>query len=207
MNLLNFKAALLPFVAVLVLVPALPATAIAEDPDRVRMLNENNITQFLKTMQDIGTGRNIDMSGGDIHDYLDDHLADKAHFESTMSFEIPGMPREESNVKMDKTEYMNAFINGMGGMDAYETELEIKEMDIGNSGRIAELKTLSTESGKLEWGKEDNGEPRMVPVIGESECEQKIAISLANVIQLARAVCRTHIRFDPFAGKELDDPF
>lgn len=207
MNFLNFRAASLPFFVALILAPALPDAALAAGPERVRMLNENNITQFLKAMQDIGTGRNIDMNESDIYDYLDDHIADKAHFESTMSFEIPGMPREESNVKMDKTEYMNAFINGMGGMEAYDTELEIKEMDIGNAGRIADLKTFSTESGNLEWGKQDNGEPRMVPVIGESECTQKIAISLSNVIQLARAVCRTHIRFDPFAGKELDDPF
>jgi len=201
----HFRTAVLPFLAALFLLPC-PA-AMAEGPERVRSLNENNITTFLEDMKALGRGQSMDMSGGDIYDYLDDHIADKAYFESTMSFEIPGMPREENNVKMTKTEYMTAFMSGIDGMESYETKLEIQEMEIGNSGRTAELKTLSTETGKLEWGEEENGEPRIVPVIGESECEQKIAISLSNVIQMAKAVCKTHIRFDPFAGKELDDPF
>lgn len=193
--------------ATILLSTALAPFAHADHEDRVRRLTERNIETFITTIQDISTGKNEEMTPDDIQEFLDHHIADKAHYQSSMTFEIPGMPAEKSDVTMSKEQYINALLEGLPTMQSYDTDIEINTLDITSSGRVADLTTTTTENGQLPWGENEDGEPRLVPVKGVSECEQKIVISLSNQMQMAKAICTTVIRLDPFAGEEFGEPF
>ncbi len=205
LNLFTIKAKPLYLTAAALCLLALPAHA--DKDGRTRSLSKSNVQDFLETMREIGTGENIDMEDADVREYLDKHIADKAHYESAITYEIPGMPRQETQASLTKEQYIETLLNDLPNMQSYEAEVSINDIKITSSGRIADLKTVITESGTLPWGENEDGSPRLIPVKGTSQCDQKVVISLSNYIQMAKAVCTTLIRFDPFAGKELGDPF
>lgn len=196
------------FIACFLCASSYCTTARASDNDepRIRALTTENIKAFLNILQEIGQGQDnlpYDMSA---ETYLQRHLADNAYYESAMVFNIPGMPPEKTTMKMDKLQYIHSLQKGLSIMHAHETTMKIDKIDIARNKRQATLETTITEKGEIPWG-EKNGAPRMVNVIGISECEQNIVIPPINRIQLAKAVCSTKIKLDPFAGKKLDDPF
>ena len=183
----------------------IPASYAAKE-GRTRSLTNDNVQEFLEEMRAIGTNINKDMEESEIREYLGRHIADKAHYESAITFDIPGMPRQETQAALSKEQYIETLLNDLPTMQAYETDIKIDEINIEKSGRVANLVTVITETGNLPWGENDDGTTRLIPVKGTSKCDQKIVISLSNYMQMAKAVCKTLIKFDPFAGKELGEP-
>ena len=177
----------------------------AAESERTHRLSEDNVRQFLETMRAIGTGQEQDMTPDEMEQYLERHIAEKAYYESAMTFEIPGMQRQETKASLTKQQYIETLFNDLPVMQAYDTEIEIKDINFSRSNRVAEIITVIKEHGNIPWGEHDDGSQRRVPVKGTSKCEQKIVISLDNYIQMAKAVCNTLIKLDPFAGKELGE--
>lgn len=191
--------------AALILALAVPVASHAADGERTHRLSEQNVRQFLETMRAIGTGQEQQMTPDEMQGYLEHHIAEKAHYESTLTFEIPGMQRQETKATLTKQQYIETLFNDLQVMKAYNTEIDIKEIDFSRSNRVAELVTVIKEHGNIPWGEHTDGSERRVPVKGTSKCQQKIVISLDNYIQMAKAVCKTLIKLDPFAGKELGE--
>lgn len=182
------------------------SSALAAKDERVHRLSEGAIKEFLETMRAIGAAQEQQMTPDEAKNYLQKHIAEKAYYESDITFDIPGMPRQKTNATLDKQQYIETLFNDLPVMQAYSTEIEIDNIDFSNSNRVADLTTIIKEHGKIPWGELDDGSERMVPVKGTSKCSQKIVISLDNYIQMAKAVCKTLIKLDPFAGKELGEP-
>jgi hypothetical protein len=226
------KAALSALAAALVLI-AVPAAAPAGDltyqhvpgkkrapggnsgaapPDFVTRLDRENVTAFINDVQRVVKTGSATMSAQDMADYFNNHIAEKAVFASTMKYEMPGYPAQESALQIGKVEYINGVLGGTGLMKSYEHAVEIKDVEIGNGGRSAKVKTVISEKGEMPWPRDgkpaaEGAAPDLVPmpVSGTSTCEQTIIISLNNFVQMQRADCYTVLSFDPFESQELGD--
>ncbi|MBU0800518.1 MAG: hypothetical protein KKA05_05880 [Alphaproteobacteria bacterium] len=190
-----------------------PGTTTREDAPKsdnvmVTKLDKNNITAFIQEVQHIVMNGSATMTQPEIADYFKKHIAEKAMFDSTMKYEMPGYPAQENAMQIGKTEYIDGILNGASMMKSYEHSVEIKKIEIGKGGRSAHVTTVTREKGEMPWPKQGEGEdgpPELVPmpVSGTSTCEQTIIISLTNYIQMQRAECYTALSFDPFENEEL----
>lgn len=172
--------------------------------DFINTLNENNIRDFLEEVREISTGQRPDMLDDDVANYFDNHMADSGKFESTMRYDIPGYPTQEITMKLDKKKYINSVVNGRHMMEDYNTSVEIRTLDITRGGKQAKLVTVTKEKGRMPVPQKD-GQEEIVPVTGESKCEQILIVSTNNFIQMKSADCATVIKFDPFGGKPLGE--
>ena len=179
-------------------------TGLAQTGDFVTHLTEDNIALFLEETKAVSLGKRDDMLPEDIGTYLDRHLAPKGSFHSKTKFEIPGYPEQETEMKLDRDEYISQVLEGQNLIADYETTIEIKKIKIENGGRSATVTTVSTDHGKMPWP-DGQGEEKMVPIKGSSECEQRLIVSLKNYIQMADASCKTVISFLPFGDKPLGE--
>jgi hypothetical protein len=180
--------------------------------DFISRLDENNIAAFINDVERVVKTGAATMSAQDMADYFNNHIAEKAVFASTMKYEMPGYPAQESVMQIGKVEYINGIIGGAGLMKSYEHSVEIKDVEIGNGGRSAKVTTVISEKGEMPWPRDgkpaaDSAAPDLVPmpVSGTSTCEQTIVISLNNFVQMQRADCYTVLSFDPFEKQELGD--
>ena len=171
--------------------------------DWVERLNQQNIQTFLNEVKDFTTGQHDDMLPMDITNYFDNHIADNGRFKGIIKYDLPGFPSKDVKVDMGKAEYIGGILNGQYMVDGYETQVEITELKITKGGKAAELKTVTTERGKIALVKAKNMPPEIIPIQGESTCSQKLIVSKNHFIQLSYADCNTHIRFDPFDGSTL----
>lgn len=178
--------------------------AMAQGGDFVTQLTEDNIALFLDETKTVSLGKREDMMPEDIESYLNRHLAPKGNFRSKTKFEIPGYPVQETEMKLNRDEYIAKVLEGQGLIAEYETTIEIKKVKIENGGRSATVTTASTEHGKMPWP-DGQGEEKIVPIKGHSECEQRLIVSLSNYIQMADANCATVISFLPFGDKPLGE--
>lgn len=174
----------------------------------VTKLTEANVKGFIGDVQRIVMTGSQSMTAQDVADWFNNHIADKATFESTMKYEMPGYPAQESAMQLGKTEYINGVLS-RGAMSDYKQTIDIVEIKIGSGGRVAHVKTKITETGMMPWPKDEPspdgviGETEPMPVTGTANCEQTIGISLNNFIQMQKAECYTVMSFDPFKKEEL----
>ena len=177
---------------------AAPARAETENQEAfVRVLTEDNIRAFLEEARAISTSRMLDMGEDEIAAYLDRHLSGKGSFRSTTTYEIPGYPLQEVPMEYAKDEFIASVVEGQGLMEDYETALDISSIKIAGNGQSASLRAVISENGRIPWP-DGKGGTEMVTVKGLSECDQKVAISLTNYIQLVDTDCKTVITFAPF---------
>lgn len=170
--------------------------------DFINTLDQRNIKTFLEEVREISTGQRPDMLDDDVANYFDNHLADNGHFKSKMKYDIPGYPAQEVAMELDKQKYINSVVNGRHMMQDYQTSVEVRSLDINAGGKRAELVTVTKETGRMPVPQE-NGPEEIVPIEGESKCNQVLTVSTNNFIQMKQAECSTVIRFDPFGGKPL----
>lgn len=180
----------------------------AQQPAMVSRLDRRNVTAFINDVQRVVKEDSKTMTAQDIADYFNNHIADTARFDSTMKYEMPGYPAQESTMSIGKEEYINGVIGGAGLVQSYDHKVEIKDVQISNGGRTAKVKTVINERGEMPWPGEigpDGRAAQMVamPVRGQSLCEQTIGISLSSFIQMQKAECYTALSFDPFENTEL----
>jgi len=177
----------------------------ARPDDYVTSLNEDNIRGFLKEVGDISTGQRADMLNDDVIDYFNNHMADRGKFKSTMRYEIPGFPTHDTEMKLDKEQYINTIVNGRHMMEDYQSTIDIQDLKISGNGKSATFTSVITEKGKMPFPKDPKkpNDVDIVPIEGKSKCDQRVIISYNNFIQMAGAACQTIISFDPFGGKPL----
>lgn len=201
---MRFLAVLPAFLCGLALLA--PGTGTADErADYVTALNESNIDHFLKEVRDISTGQRPDLSDEDVADYLNNHVADKSLFSSTIHYEIPGFPNQDSTMELNKEDYIGSIIQGRFLLEDYHATIEVRNLKIGHGGKNASFTSVTKERGKMPWIKDPDhkNDIEMIPIQGESTCEQKLAVSFNHFIQMVRAECTSSISFDPFAGKPL----
>lgn len=174
------------------------------DDDFVMSLDQQRIQAFLEETNRVSLGQRDDMTPEDIAAYLNRHLMEKGKFNSQTTFEIPGYPPQQADMKLDKQGYIDNVMQGQGVIANYTTAIEIKDIKITGLGKAATIRTVSTDSGEMPWP-DEKGERKPVPINGVSECEQKLIISVSNYIQMAGAECTTKITFKPFGDKKLGE--
>jgi len=192
----------------LILLLGLSSPAPAQnDPrkDFVITLNEMNIKEFLQEVSAISTGQRPDMMDEDVADYFTNHIAEKGTFKSIIRFQIPGFPTQDGEMKLNREEYAASVIKGRYMLEDYVTEVNIQDLKISSNGKSATFKSVTKERGKMPMIKDEKKKDQieMVPIQGESTCEQRLVVSLNNFIQMANADCTTLISFDAFGGKPL----
>ncbi|HEY8190848.1 MAG TPA: hypothetical protein VIG74_00385 [Alphaproteobacteria bacterium] len=184
---------------------ALPGVSSAQmRDDFVMSLDSKNIRAFLEETNKVSLGQRDDMTPENIAAYLDRHLAPKGKFNSKTTFQIPGYPPQNADMKLDKQGYIDNVMQGRGLISGYTTAIEIKDIKISGIGKAATISTISTDSGEMPWPGE-NGEQKPVPISGKSTCEQTLIVSLDHYIQMAGAECVTEITNRPFGGKPLGE--
>lgn len=183
---------------------ALPFTANAGSGDYISALTEENISQFLEETRTLASSSDMGFYSEDRKAYFTRHIAPKAKFTSKTRFELPGYPVKEGEMSYDKEVFIQNVTDGNGTLEEYSVEIDIEEVDISNSGRSATVRTNITETGRLPWPNEQGGE-KLIPVKGTTACEQGLAISPTNYIQMTSANCETQISFSPFEGDVLGE--
>lgn len=179
--------------------------------DFVTKLDEENVKAFIADVQRMVMTGTQTMTADDVANWFNNHIADKARFESNMKYEMPGYPAQENAMSLGKKEYINGVLSARSTMSGYEQNVEIVEIKISGGGRNAKVRTKITESGQMPWPDDkltpDDKPPDMVPmpVKGIADCEQTIGISINNFIQMQKAQCATIMSFDPFDKEELGD--
>lgn len=173
--------------------------------DFVSQLTEQNILAFMREVSDIATGNKPEMLDDEVGDYLNNHVANAAAFESTMNYHIPGFPAKDINLKIGKQEYINSIIKGRYTLQDYSTRIVVEDLAITNGGKRATFTSITDEQGLMPFPKNENNpeDLELLPIKGQSKCQQTMIVSFNNFIQMADAKCHTEISFDPFAGKPL----
>ena len=173
--------------------------------DFVSQLTEQNILAFMREVSDIATGNKPEMLDDEVGDYLNNHVANAATFESTMNHHIPGFPAKDINLKIGKQEYINSIIKGRYTLQDYSTRIVVEDLAITNGGKRATFTSITDEQGLMPFPKNENNpeDLELLPIKGQSKCQQTMIVSFNNFIQMADAKCHTEISFDPFAGKPL----
>ncbi len=177
-----------------------------KDPrkDFIVALDEQNIRDFLREVSEISTGQRPDLLDDDLIDYFANHIAEKGEFKSSIRYQIPGFPTQDSEMVLAREEYINSVINGRFLMEDYKAEIDIQDLKIAGNGKSATFKSVTKEKGRMPMAKdEEKKQIEMIPIQGESTCEQRLIVSFNNFIQMAKAECTTLVSFDPFAGKPL----
>lgn len=155
----------------------------------VSNLTEDNVKAFIARTSDVTNNKAEGLDGPGIQTYLQTHLHESARFKSKMTYEIPGYPAKETELALDKDEFMDTVAAGAEAVAKYSNEITVKEVKIASSGKSATVKTESTEEGLMAV------EAEQVPILGQSTCDQIIMLSDEGIIQMFNANCTTVIRF------------
>lgn len=178
--------------------------AAAAEEAFVTGLTEENIVGFLQDMRHRSMGENGDFGPDETIAWLERHMNPGGRFVSNLRYEIPGYPTQDTEMTLGRDDFIAGVVEGRSVIRDYSTLIKIEEMKISGSGQSATVRTTGTEKGLMPWPNE-KGEQEYVPVEGHSDCQQKIAVSLNNYIQLSEADCKTVITFLPFGGKPLEE--
>ena len=188
----NFLPSLLVFAVFVVgiLVGMSPANA----QQKHKRLNKDIITEFIHKTSDMTSGANLEMSSEDIVEFLEIHLDKKARFKSTMKYNIPGYPAQETSMSLDKEDFIKSIQDGAQSMEDYENEIRIKMIKIAKNGKKATVQTEGFETGIMPVST-DGVTTQNVPIEGRSSCNQIISLGKKGVIQMYSAQCTTEITF------------
>jgi len=168
-------------------------TALAEiDIHKTKSLSEEDVKAFIEETVDITSGKRKDISDFDLEDYLETHLDEESYFKSTMRYIMPGHPPQESELKLNKEDYISSIKGGSQALSEHKTKVRVKDIKISKSKRSATVTTETREKGEMPI------EGQMVPINGVSSCKQIIRLSDDDVIQMYNALCETEIEFDSF---------
>jgi hypothetical protein len=176
------------------------APALAQQ--RVSKLNERVVEKFIQKTADITKGKSGEiMDPAVIEKYLNDHLHEDARFKTTMTYNIPGYPSQESSLSLNKEDFINSVKEGAGTVQSYDNDIKINSITISNDEKAATVSTTSSETGTIQIG-DGTGGAQDVPMIGVSNCTQILKLNKKRVLQMYNAVCKTEIQFE-----QGDTPF
>lgn len=157
-------------------------------------LSKMGIRDFLQDMSERSAGHG---NQAETLQFLNRHLHEHARFNSVITYNMPGHPPQTSQMKLDKEDFLQSVSAGAQTMQDYESEIDIKTIQISKDGRKATVETIGTETGNMNVPGA-NGEMQQVPIEGLSTCLQIIMIDENDVMQLYNARCKTNIDFNRF---------
>lgn len=163
----------------------------------IEKLDRNNIKSFIETATLMSQGGASDMSQEDVLAYLRDHIHDDARFVTSMTFKMPGMPPQETQMTIQKPEFIQGVQEADKAVNGYENEVDIKKIKIAVNKKSATVQTVGKEEGEMPMQLE-SGDVQYVPIEGVSECTQTLGLSNAGLIQMMDAKCKTTIEFKDF---------
>ena len=170
----------------------LSASAIAaHETDR---LDKKSIRDFLQDMSAKSAGQS---NQAQTQQFLNRHLHENARFKSLITYNMPGHPPQQSEMKLDKEEFLESVATGAQTLQEYESEIDIKTIKISKDGRKATVETIGSESGYMSVP-DESGEVQQIPLEGQSACLQIIMIDKQDVMQLYNAQCTTQINFERY---------
>ncbi|MEM7679711.1 MAG: hypothetical protein AAF182_01740 [Pseudomonadota bacterium] len=162
----------------------------------VEKLDKKNIAAFIEKTTQMSKGGGYDMSSADVRKYLDYHIHDNARFQTSMTFQVPGMPPQETQMSIQKDEFLRGVEEAEHAVNSYENKVEIKKIKLSRDKKSAVVYTVGREEGEMPTQLED-GSTQFVPIDGVSECKQNIALN-DGFIQMMDAQCKTTIEFKNF---------
>ncbi len=164
---------------------------------KYKTLDEQAVTRFIEKTTKIITGSADSVSPDQAIRYLERHLHDDARFKSVMTYQIPGFPTQESAMRVDKREFIESIDEGAQALTKYQTEVQIKDVQISSDKRKATVQTVNREIGAMAISN-GFGEPEEVPITGTSQCSQILMLNKKGDIQMYNANCETLIEFSGF---------
>lgn len=163
---------------------------------KIAKLTEENVTAFINKTTEITAGGVTDMSPEEIAAYLEGHIEKKARFKSTMKYNIPGYPPQETSMSLEKKDFIESVKKGAEEISDYDSEIQIESIKISSKGDKATVGTTSIEHGMMPMSL-DGVSTQMIPVDGSSSCTQILTLE-KGVIQMFGANCVTVINFTPY---------
>ncbi len=164
---------------------------------KIKVLSEDNITEFIEKTAALTSGQTLEMSLSDIIAYFEDHLDEDSRFKSTMQFNVPGYPAQKTALSLDKEEFIENVQKGAQSVESYENNVTIKKIRISKDKTKATVETVGVEQGMMEIA-DESGQSQIVPIEGTSTCSQIIKLSDEGVIQMYNAKCDTNVSFKEF---------
>ena len=185
--------------------PAQAQSHLGRSKDFVVTLTEQNIRDFIREVGEISTGQRPDMMDEDVANYFMNHMTERGRFKSKMRYEIPNFPLQENEISLGRDEYISSIVAGRYMMEDYSADVQIQDLKISGNGKQATFTSIVTEKGRMPFPTDPQKpkELEVIPITGKTVCEQKLAVSYNNFIQMAQADCETAMNFDPFGGKPL----
>lgn len=124
--------------------------------------------------------------------FLHEHISENAVFEMSMSNET--MPKEMLNksIKMDKTAYINSFIQGTHLIDKYKVSIKTLDVQISPDSKTAISKEIMTEEGVSlnPYNLQEEGKP----FISTTSCTTIHKLDNGKAISV-KAKCHTDMSF------------
>ena len=157
-------------------------------------LNKMGIRDFLQDMSDKSAGES---DQAQTQQFLNRHLHDNARFKSTITYNMPGHPPQQTEMKLDKKQFLESVAAGAQTLQEYESEIDIKAIKISKDGRKATVETIGSESGYMSVP-DESGAVQQVPIEGQSACLQIVMIDKNDIMQLYNARCETQINFERY---------
>lgn len=170
-------------------------TACFMAPQAHAQLTEDAITAFIEETTAISAGQ-LERDPEDIREYLEKHLHKKARFRSSIRYNIPGFPGQETSMSLKKSEYIEGIEQGAQALSDYENEITIEKIKISKDKTRATVMTSGIERGSMPMAI-DGKTTEFVPVEGSSSCNQILRMD-DDVIQMYSAICKTVVNFQPF---------
>jgi hypothetical protein len=163
-----------------------------------KRLTDNNIREFV---MDVTRKANEAKQGYYSHDelssFFNKHLHPRAFFKSSMRYNIPGYPSQESSLTLDKDEYRDSILKSEDMVSDYDADVKVSFIKISKDKRKATVKTISHENATIQVP--HSGNNQAVPLTGKSTCDQILMINANDVIQIYSANCKTVMSFNsPF---------
>lgn len=121
-------------------------------------------------------------------DFLHSHISEEAVFQ--VSFENTTMPKAQAQQRfqMDKTSYINSFIQGLHYVDQYNVKINTQNIQISQNGKTAVVEETIVEEGVML--DPNNLLGAGMPFISRTSC--KMIYGLRNgVVQSDKAECHT----------------
>lgn len=165
--------------------------------DEPAQLSEAEIRDFIQETNDVTNGGTSERPVEDIVAFLNTHLHKDARFKSKMVYNIPGYPPKETELALNKQEFIDNVQSGAKTVQDYEHSITVKSVQISSDKRKATVLTNGREEGTMPV-QDGNGGSQDVPITGYSTCHQIIMLSDQNVIQMFNANCNTEITFEDF---------
>lgn len=159
-----------------------------------KRLSEDSVTEFITKTSAIMSGHEESMSDKDKIKYLDKHIEKDARFKSTMQYNMPGYPSQETAMSFGKDAFIDNIKEGADDVSNFQSEIEILDIALSKDRKKAVVKTRSLEAATMAVPMED-GTTESVPIEGDALCTQIITVSKKGDPQMFSATCMTTINF------------